>query len=227
MFECTSFEAQAKTGTTAGTIQAVAGMTCGADTGSVYNVGQTPAFPFVNDPGPSRPPRIVADSPQFPWFAIRVKPKHEKTASAALAAKGYESFLPLFLSRRKCGDRFKNFHLPLFAGYSFCRFDPTDRLPILKTDSVLSILGNGRELVSVPDREIAALQVAVASRLAVQPHPFLNVGDRVTLAEGPLRGSHGILVQLKGQDHLVVSVTILQRSISVQIDRAWVRPPEQ
>jgi transcription antitermination factor NusG len=171
--------------------------------------------------------QVSPDSPNFPWFALRVKPKHEKTASAALTAKGYESFLPLFLSRRKYGDRFKNLHLPLFAGYSFCRFDPCDRLPILKTDSVLSILGNGKELVSVPDREITALQVAVASKLAIQAHPFLNVGDHVSLAEGPLRGSQGILVQLKGHDHLVVSVTILQRSISVQIDRAWVRPLEQ
>jgi len=166
-------------------------------------------------------------SSALPWFAIRVKPKHEKTATAALIAKGYESFLPLYLSRRKYGDRFKNFHLPLFSGYFFSRFDPNDRLPILKTDSILTILGNGKELVPVPDEEISALQAAVASRLAVSPHPFLNVGDRVVLAEGPLRGAKGILVHLKGQDHLVVSVTLLQRSISVQIDRAWVRPVEE
>ena len=158
------------------------------------------------------------------WFALRVKPKHEKQAAVAVTAKGYESFLPLYLSRRKYGERFKNFHLPLFAGYFFARFDPLDRLPILKIDSILGILGNGKELVSVPDGEIATLQTAVASRLAVQPHPFLSVGDHVRLEEGPLRGAEGILVQLKGVDHLVVSVTLLQRSMSVQIDRQWVRP---
>ncbi len=162
----------------------------------------------------------------LPWYAIRVKPKHEKTAATAVSAKGYESFLPLYLSRRKYGDRFKNFHLPLFGGYFFARFDPQERLPILTIDSILNILGNGRELVSVPDKEITALQDAVESKLAVQPHPFLNIGDRVRLEEGPLRGAEGILVKLKGEDHLVVSVTLLQRSMSVQIDRNWVRPIE-
>jgi transcription antitermination factor NusG len=165
--------------------------------------------------------------PKYPWFALRVKPKHEKTATAALEAKGFESFLPIYLCRRKYKDRFKNFHLPLFAGYFFSRFDPNDRLPILKTDSILSILGNGKELVPVPDKEIAALRKAVESRLAVSPHPFLNVGDRVKLAEGPLRGAEGILVKAKGQDLLVVSVTMLQRSMCVQIDRAWVRPVKE
>jgi len=161
---------------------------------------------------------------KFPWFAIRVKPKHEKTASAAVEAKGYESFLPIYLSRRKYGERFKNFHLPLFAGYFFACFNPDNRLPILMTDSILSILGNGRELITVPDEEIAALQLAVRSKLAICAHPFLKVGDRVRLAEGPLQGSEGILVRSKGHDHLVVSVTILQRSVSIQIDRAWARP---
>lgn len=160
----------------------------------------------------------------LPWFAIRVKPKHEKTAAIAVSSRGYESFLPLYLSRRKYGDRFKNFHLPLFGGYFFARLDPFDRLPILQIDSVLGILGNGKELVSVPDDEIRSLQAAVESKLAVQPHPFLNVGDRVRLEEGPLRGAEGMLVNVKGQDHLVVSVTLLQRSVSVQIERQWVRP---
>ena len=160
----------------------------------------------------------------LPWFAIRTKPKHEKTAATAVTAKGYESFLPLYLSRRKYGERFKSLHLPLFSGYFFARFDPHDRLPILKIDSILGILGNGKELVSVPDKEIASLQAAVASKFSVQPHPFLNVGDRIRLDEGPLRGAEGILVELNGDAHLIVSVTLLQRSMSVRIDRLWVRP---
>ena len=162
-----------------------------------------------------------------PWFALRVKPKHEKTAATAVSAKGYESFLPVYLSRRKYGDRFKNLHMPLFGGYFFARLDPQDRLPILTIDSIVGILGNGKELVSIPDNEISALQATVESRLAVQLHPFLNVGDRVTVNEGPLRGAEGILVKLKGRDHLVVSVTLLQRSISVQIERGWVKPAVQ
>lgn len=162
--------------------------------------------------------------PKFPWYAIRVKPKREKTVHDSLTAKGYESFLPLYLSRRKYGERFKNFHLPLFAGYLFCRFDAADRLPVLKTESLLYILTDGTQLISIPDPEIATLQVAVESKLSIEPHPFLNVGDRVNIAEGPLRDHSGILLQIKGSHRLVISITMLQRSVAVQIDRNWVRP---
>jgi transcription antitermination factor NusG len=158
------------------------------------------------------------------WYAIRVKPKREKTVHENLAAKGYESFLPLYLSRRKYGERFKNFHLPLFAGYLFCRFDPTDRLPILKTESVLYVLSDGSTPLPIPDNEIATLQSAVNSKLAIEPHPFIQIGDRIQIAEGPLRDTEGIFLRIKDREHIIVSVTMLQRSVSIQIDRNWIRP---
>jgi transcription antitermination factor NusG len=160
----------------------------------------------------------------FPWYAIRVKPKREKTVHEALTAKGYEAFLPLYLSRRKYGERFKNTLLPLFAGYTFCRFDALDRLPILKTESVLYVLTDGSNLLTIPDEEIETLQVAVNSKLAVEPHPFIKTGDVVQIAEGPLRDRTGILLQIKDRHQLIVSVTMLQRSVAIQIDRNWIRP---
>ncbi len=169
-------------------------------------------------------PQKETTSSLHPWFAIRVKPKREKSVHQNLSAKGYEAFLPLYLSRRKYGDRFKNFHLPLFAGYTFCRFDPSDRLPILKTESVLYILADAGKLAAVPDHEIAALQTAVNSKLALEPHPFVQIGDRIQIAEGPLRDTEGILLKVKDREHLIVSVTMLQRSVAIQIDRNWIRP---
>lgn len=163
-------------------------------------------------------------SPTTAWYALRVRPKHEQSVTDTLTAKGMETFLPRYLTRRQYGQRYKSIRLPLFAGYTFAKFDAKERMPVLTTDGVLYILGSGREPSPVDTAEIEDLRTAVDSNLAITPHPFLAVGDRVRIAEGPMNGAEGILVSAEGQDRLVVSITLLQRSVSVGIDRAWARP---
>lgn len=160
----------------------------------------------------------------LPWFAVQVRTKHELAIADCLRAKGYEHFLPLYKCRRTWSDRIKEVQLPLFPGYLFCRFDPHARLPILKTPGVVQVVGNGRTPTPVEDSEVAALQTLVASGLPNQPWPFLQTGDRVQIQAGPLRGLEGLLVAFKGNCHLVLSVTLLQRSVAVEIDSAFVVP---
>lgn len=159
-----------------------------------------------------------------PWFAIQVRTRHEIGIADYLSAKGYEQFLPLYKCRKNWSDRIKEVQAPLFPGYLFCRFDPSDRLPILKTPGVVQIVGNGRSPAPVCDAEIAALQKMVASGLPNQPWPFLHAGDKVQIEAGPLRGLEGVLVAFRGSRHLVLSVTLLQRSVAVEIDCAFVSP---
>src|SRR5262245_12196664 len=92
------------------------------------------------------------------WYALCIRAQHERNAAAALRSKGYEEFLPLYRSRRRWSDRFKELDLPLFPGYLFCRFDVNQRLPVLVTPDVRFILGNGKMPVPVEDSEILALQ---------------------------------------------------------------------
>jgi len=62
------------------------------------------------------------------------------------------------------------------------------------------------------------------SGLLVTPWPFLQVGQQVIIERGPLEGVEGILEQVKGKFRLVVSICLLQRSVSTEVDRDWVRP---
>jgi transcription antitermination factor NusG len=160
----------------------------------------------------------------LPWFAVQVRTRHEIGIADYLGAKGYEQFLPLYKRRKVWSDRIKEVQAPLFPGYLFCRFDPHARLPILKTPGVVQVVGNGRSPIPVRDSEIAALQTLVASGLPNKPWPFLHTGDRVEIQAGPLRGLEGLLVAFKGSTHLVLSVTLLQRSVAVEIDSAFVTP---
>ena len=163
-------------------------------------------------------------SGQLPWFALQVRAQRESQVAAHLGGKGYEFFLPSYSCRKRWSDRIKKMEAPLFPGYLFCRFDPHDRLPILKTPWLIQIVGFSHVLTPVDDEEINAVRRLVASGSAAEPWPFMAVGERVRIESGPLRGVAGILTQFKGNHKLVVSITLLQRSVAVEIDSALVMP---
>src|SRR6185369_14187890 len=88
--------------------------------------------------------RIAEDSgTALEWFALAVRPRHEKTVTRMLVNKGYETFLPLYAKEHKYSGRVRSFELPLFPGYAFSRFDPAARLPILTTPGVLQVMSAG------------------------------------------------------------------------------------
>jgi len=154
------------------------------------------------------------------WFALQVKSRHERIAAQALRNKGYEEFLPIYQSRRRWSDRLKMLSLPLFPGYVFCRFAPWQRIRVLDTPGVYGIVCAGKIPAPIDESEVKALQAVIRCRAEAEPWPFLNVGARVTIADGPLRGLSGILVQTKQQQRVVLSVSLLQRSVAVEVDRS-------
>jgi transcription antitermination factor NusG len=160
----------------------------------------------------------------LPWFAVRVRANFEKTVAMALRGKGYEEFLPLYQMRRRWSDRYRTLELPLFPGYLFCRIDMGHRLPLLVTPGLLGIVSFGGIPLPVDDAELAAVQSIVRSSLPAEPWTALSVGTRVRIQAGPLSGVEGVLQQFDGSCRILVSVTLLQRSVSVKVDRSWVYP---
>lgn len=148
------------------------------------------------------------------WFAVQVRPRYEFLAANTLRGKGFEEFLPTYKSRRKWSDRTKQIELPLFPGYVFCKFNAEIRVPILTTPGVIRILGAHS---AIPEAEIAAIQAAVASRLPASPCSYLKIGTKVQVIAGPLSGVEGILVSYGGHYRLILSVNLVQNSISVDV----------
>jgi transcription antitermination factor NusG len=167
--------------------------------------------------------RGVAD-PQVAWYALQVRSRKEHYVASQILGRGIECLLPTYKSSRKWSDRTKEIEQPLFPGYLFCRFDFHDRRPLITVPGVLQIVGNGRIATPVSDDEICALRLAVSSELPKQPWPYLEVGQRVRVNYGTLTGLEGILVNVKGNHRVVVSVTLLQRSVAMEVDSAWLSP---
>jgi transcription antitermination factor NusG len=158
------------------------------------------------------------------WYVLRVRSNYENAVALHLRARGFEAFLPTYQCYRRWSDRFKEFELPLFPGYVFSRFDPLNRLPVLSIPGVVNPVAIGNTPVPVDDTEMTAIQAAVKNGLRRSPWPFLQVGQRVRIEQGPLCGIEGILVAFRGRERLVLSVSLLQSSIAVQVEAGWARP---
>jgi transcription antitermination factor NusG len=158
------------------------------------------------------------DSENSDWFALYVKPRHEKTVATMLRHRGHREFTPLYRSSK--GGR--GYDLPLFPGYVFCQFDLQNSLSVISVPGVFFVVGNGRTRTPIAPEQILRLKRIAASGLAVSPVDYLEQGQRVSLIGGPLRGLEGIVQSTSSSAHLIVSVTLLQRSIQVKIDPAWV-----
>ena len=136
---------------------------------------------------------------QLPWFALQVNSRKENWIFAHLVGQGYECFLPKYKSVRQWSDRRKEIESPLFPGYLFCRFNPLERLPILKTPGVMEIVGCNRKPIAIDEQEIQAIQRMMESSLVRQPWPYLEVGQQVRIQSGAL------LIRFNQEGHRVLS----------------------
>lgn len=162
--------------------------------------------------------------PESTWWALYTRHQHEKAVAEILRAKEFEVFLPLYDSMRRWKDRSKILSLPLFPGYVFVRGGARRRLHVLSTPGVHMILYRGERVATIPDTEINAIRRTIEGRLSVEPHPYLRCGERVRVIRGTLEGVEGVLVRKKNLCRLVLSVEMLAKSASVEIDAADVEP---
>jgi transcription antitermination factor NusG len=169
-------------------------------------------------PAEERPAQLLR------WYAVYVRSHCERVVKESLEGKGYAAFSPFYRIRRKRSDRTTEVVLPLFPGYVFGQFDPSLRLPILTTPGVVKIVSGGDGPEPVDDAEILSIQTIVKSGRPIQPWPFLRAGQRVEIMAGPLAGAVGTLLKVKNDYRLIVSITLLQRSVAVEVDRESVVP---
>jgi len=141
-----------------------------------------------------------------------------------LRERGYQEFAPSHKSERQWSDRKREVDRFLFPGYVFCRFSPDNRLKVLTAPGVVDLVGCGKIPAPIPDDEIERVRTMVQSGVLVSPWPYLELGQAVLIERGPLTGMEGILVEVKGRCRLVVSINLLKRSISAEVERSCVRP---
>lgn len=160
------------------------------------------------------------------WFALQTRSRHEKRVTADLREKAIQAYLPLCSAQHQWSDRRKVVDTPLFPGYVFVKIAPDvqARVPVLQTNGVISFLGVRGVGIPIPESEIAAIGSVLREGLPVEPHPYVELGQRVRICGGSLDGIEGILTGMDGKKTLVVSIQLIQRSVAVRITGYAVAP---
>ncbi|MGA9392501.1 MAG: transcription termination/antitermination NusG family protein [Candidatus Sulfotelmatobacter sp.] len=154
------------------------------------------------------------------WFAVFTKARHEKQIAWNLGQREIESFLPLYKTKHRWKNRCTvDLELPLFPNYIFVRIDPRERLRVLRVAGVLSIVSAGREPLPVPEHYITGLRDGLLAN-KIQPHPGLDVGDRVRITSGAMANMVGVLDRRKNAFRVVLKLGMIGRSVAVEVDVA-------
>ncbi len=168
------------------------------------------------------PSSVIAECPPaLPWYALKVRTRSEPVVVTVLRNRGYDPFAPTIAERRRYCDRMTLVPTPVFPGYVFCRMDTAKKVPVLSAPAVEYIVSFAGAPVIVPEEEIDAVRRALDA--GARPRPYLAVGQPIRIEYGALAGLEGILQRSGNAHRLVVSVHLLQRSVSVDIDEDQVR----
>ena len=152
------------------------------------------------------------------WYAAQVKPKSEHYVTQLLIGKGYETFVPMCRRRKRWSDRVVTQTVPLLPNYVLFHVTRDSLGLLVTTPRVIRIVGAPRCPWPIAEDEIEALRRIDTRGLQALPWPYFREGQIVQVLDGPMRGMRGVLLRIKNAQRLIVSVTLLQRSVAVELD---------
>ena len=158
------------------------------------------------------------------WLAVYTRPRHEKTVEKELQKKEFEVYLPMLKERRKWSDRKKWVEFPMFRSYLFVRTKINNTQFVLQTPGVVKVIKFGEEVAVVRNESIEAIKLMIEGGYNPEPLNYFIKGDPVEVKDGPLKGLVGEVIRLDNNDRLMVRVDVIQHSISIQIDRGFLKP---
>lgn len=154
------------------------------------------------------------------WFAVQVYTGREKWVATALEERAYETLLLLYSSVHQWSDRKMRIDRAVFPGYVFCKLHLQWRAGILSTPGVLRIVGAGRMPLPLDEEEVSSLMRIANAEYPASPAINIGSGERVVIVGGALDGVTGNLIRHRTSLRVIVSVSLLQRAISLEVDTA-------
>jgi transcription antitermination factor NusG len=152
------------------------------------------------------------------WYALYLRSRFEKKVFKDLEEKNVESFLPLIEEVHVWSDRKRKVQEPLFRGYVFVKTDLLDRYTILEINGVVRFVGIKEKPSLIPEEQIEWLRRVIDKPEHVKREQYLDVGERVQVIAGPLKGVEGIIKQFRGETRVVISLASIVQSVSVQVN---------
>jgi transcriptional antiterminator RfaH len=162
------------------------------------------------------------------WYAVFTKPRQEQLAAEHLGRQGFETYLP----RLRCKRRRRGGWVPvveaLFPRYLFVSVEAASQTvaPIRSTVGVTDLVRFGQELAPVPGLVIDRLRSHEDAETGLHElgRPLFRQGDKVTVVDGPFAGIDGVFQAEKGQDRVLILLSVLGGNQSVTMRRDSLAP---
>ena len=159
------------------------------------------------------------------WYCLRTQIKREHLAAASLRETAEIEVLCPRLRYKKVTRRGKVWWVePLFPGYILAKFDlETQERLVGHANGVSSILKFGANYPFVPESFMdslkAELKLQAAENEIISVSPSIAEGDEVEIAEGPLQGMSGQVMEvLPAQDRVRIFIEFLGTAQPVEVD---------
>ena len=158
------------------------------------------------------------------WYAGYTASRHEKRVAEHFAQRGVEHFLPLYETIHRWNNGRHRVQLPLFPGYIFVRIALRDRLRVIEVPGFVRLVGFNSLPCPLPEADINKMKEALNKGVLAEPYPYLTVGTRVEIRNGPMQGMTGILLRRQNKCRVVISVDLIMRSMAVEVEASDVVP---
>ena len=158
------------------------------------------------------------------WYAGYTASRHEKRVAEHFARRGVEHFLPLYETIHRWNNGRHRVQLPLFPGYIFVRIALRDRLRVIEVPGFVRLVGFNSLPHPLPEADINKMKEALNKGVLAEPYPYLTVGTRVEIRNGPMQGMTGILLRRQNKCRVVISVDLIMRSMAVEVEASDVVP---
>lgn len=158
------------------------------------------------------------------WYAGYTAARHEKRIAEHFVLRGITHFLPLYETIHRWNNGRHRVLLPLFPGYIFVRIALREKLRVLEVPGFVRLVGFNGLPCALPESDINKMMEALCDGVFAHPYPYLTVGTRVEIRNGPLRGITGILVRRRNKYRVVISIDLIMRSMVVDVEAGDVIP---
>ncbi|MCH2062840.1 MAG: hypothetical protein MK194_03840 [Roseibacillus sp.] len=159
------------------------------------------------------------------WYCLRTQIKREHVAAASLQELGEIEVVCPRLRYKKVTRRGKIWWVePLFPGYLLARFVLAEHeRAVSYAKGVSRILRFGERIPTVPARFVEDLRAELAraeeGEELITLQPTAEPGDEVELAEGPLQGMTGTVIEVRpAEERVRIFVEFLGQNQPIDVD---------
>jgi len=159
-----------------------------------------------------------------PWWVGHTKSRFEKAFAWDLLSRGVGYFLPMSPRITFSGGRKRKGMTPLFPSYVFFCGSETVRWQALSTNRLCRVLAAPRQEQLVT--ELEQIRKVLQSGQALELYPAPAIGTRCRVTAGPFKGMIGVIADQARPSRLVLTVDVLAKGASLDIDAELLEPLE-